>query len=77
MCDVSQDSESRRWASDLEVRRERWWEKRDSDEGASTCSDCWLRTMAFERKFVSVEFVGLGRALPTFSFGFYMSLFVS
>ena len=35
MCDVSQDNESRRWGSDFEVSRERWWENRDSDDGAS------------------------------------------
>lgn len=62
--------ESRRWVEDREVRRERWWENCEEVDGALAERDWWARTMDLDLKLVSVKLVGLGRALPTFNFGF-------
>ena len=39
--------------------------------------DWWARTMPLDWKLVSVKFVGLGRAFPTFNLGFWKSFFFS
>jgi hypothetical protein len=41
-------SESRRWVSDLEERRETWWVNWASEDGAVMVRDCWLRVIAVE-----------------------------
>lgn len=41
-------SESRRWVSDLDERRERKCENWLLEVGAATWRDCWLRVIALE-----------------------------
>lgn len=45
--------ESRRWASDLEVRRERWWVNWEVVEGAVRVRDCWERVIAVNVSILS------------------------
>lgn len=86
MAVVRCERDSRRWVSDLEVRRERWWVNWVLLEGAERRRDCWFRVIAsvyqklpvkprccglhFDWKLVSVKLSGLGFALPTLSLGF-------
>ena len=44
---VRWERESRRWVSEREVRRERWWVNWEAEDGAERVRDCWFRVMAF------------------------------
>lgn len=46
MAVVRCERDSRRWVSDLEVRRERWWVNWVLLEGAERRRDCWFRVIA-------------------------------
>ena len=48
-----------------------------SSEGAEDASDCWLRTIDFALKLVSVKFAAFAFVLPTLSLVFWKSAFFS
>lgn len=46
MAVVRCERDSRRWVSDLEVKRERWWVNWVLLEGAERRRDCWFKVIA-------------------------------
>jgi hypothetical protein len=68
---------SRRCESVFELASDSWCVNCWSREGAEVASDCWLRTIDFALKLVSVKLAAFAFVFPTLSLVFWKSCFFS